>query len=171
MANQKKILVVEDNPSLNEILCRMVLTEGYLCIAAFTGQQAIQALRENGPFDLVLLDVMLPDPGAPMGRGMDGLELCRIIKTDISLSDTLIFLVTVKDQPEDIMRGIDAGADDYITKPFNSTLLLAKIKAMLRIKHLQDELRLKNRLLEEMAVTDGLTGIANHRHFIERLAE
>ncbi len=166
-----RILIVEDNKSLNEILCKIVQSEGYDSVAVSTGKEAIEKIRDNGPFDLVLLDIMLPDPDAPPGLGIDGLEVCRQIKGDPALDGTLIFMVTVKDQPDDIMRGVDAGADDYITKPFNTTLLIAKIKAMLRIKHLQDELIRKNKLLEEMAVTDGLTGIPNYRHLIDKLAE
>jgi len=170
--NQKsKILIVEDNPSLSEILRKIVQSEGYIGRPVHTGREALKILREDGPFDLVLLDVMLPDPLAPVGGGMDGLEVCQEIKSNPELSDTMIFLVTVKDQPDDIMRGIDAGADDYITKPFNTTLLLAKIKAMLRIKNLSMELKDKNRQLEEMAITDGLTGIPNYRFFIEKLEE
>jgi diguanylate cyclase (GGDEF)-like protein len=148
-----------------------VKSEGYEAASAFTGAEAIRSLKENGPFDLVLLDVMLPDPESPTGGGMDGFEVCQNIKSDPNLNDIMIFLVTVKDQPEDIMRGIDAGADDYITKPFNTTLLLAKIKAMLRIKNLTAELKKKNLLLEEMAITDGLTGVPNYRFFIDKLEE
>ena len=144
-----RILIVEDNPSLNEILRKIIESEGYTGKSALSGREALKALKENGPFDLVLLDVMLPDPTAPVGGGMDGLEVCQKIKSDPDLADTIIFLVTVKDQPDDIMKGIDAGADDYITKPFNTTLLLAKIKAMLRIRNLSMELKDKNRLLEE----------------------
>jgi len=166
-----RILVVEDNTSLNEILCKIMESEGYTPVSVLTGRDALTAIQENGPFDLVLLDVMLPDASSPPGEGIDGLEVCHRIKTDPKHKDTLIFMVTVKDQPEDIMMGIDSGADDYITKPFNTTLLLAKIKAMLRIKHLQDELREKNKLLEEMAVTDGLTGVPNYRYLIEKLEE
>jgi diguanylate cyclase (GGDEF)-like protein len=171
MDQEPKILIVEDNPSLNEILRKIVESEGYTGQSVLTGREAIKALKENGPFDLVLLDVMLPDPSAPVGGGMDGLEVCQRIKSDPEMADTIIFLVTVKDQPEDIMKGIDAGADDYITKPFNTTLLLAKIKAMLRIRNLSMELKDKNRLLEEMAITDGLTGVPNYRFFIDKLEE
>ena len=171
MSDASRLLIVEDNLSLSEILRKIVESEGYQGRAAYTGREAMTVLREEGPFDLVLLDVMLPDPSAPLGGGMDGLEVCQKIKTDPELSDTIVFLVTVKDQPEDIMKGIDAGADDYITKPFNTTLLLAKIKAMLRIKNLSSELKDKNRQLEEMAITDGLTGIPNYRYFIEKLEE
>jgi len=168
---ESRILVVEDNPGLNEILCKIVESEGYDVSSVFTGASALETIAKKGPFDLVLLDVMLPDPGSSTGRGIDGLEVCHRIKSDPDMSDTMIFLVTVKDQPEDIMKGIDAGADDYITKPFNTTLLLAKIKAMLRIRSLSEELKKKNRMLEEMAITDGLTGIPNYRYFIDKLEE
>ncbi|UCG38045.1 MAG: diguanylate cyclase [bacterium] len=171
MDQKPKILIVEDNPPLNEILCKIVESEGYEGIPAHTGAEALAIMEKDGPFDLVLLDVMLPDPDASKGGGIDGIEVCQRIKKDPGSADTLIFLVTVKDQPEDIMKGIDAGADDYITKPFNTTLLLAKIKAMLRIKNLSVELKEKNRQLEEMAITDGLTGIPNYRYFIDKLDE
>ena len=171
MGYTSRILIVEDNPGLNEILRKIVESEGYDAASAFTGNEALKALKEHGPFDLVLLDVMLPDPDSPTGGGIDGFEVCQRIKSDPESDEPMIFLVTVKDQPEDIMRGIDAGADDYITKPFNTTLLLAKIKAMLRIKNLSVELKKKNLLLEEMALTDGLTGIPNYRFFIENLEE
>jgi len=171
MDEGSRILIVEDNPALNEILRKIVESEGYLASSVFTGNEALQAIKEEEPFDLILLDVMLPDPKSPTGRGMEGLEVCHRIKSDPDHAQTMIFLVTVKDQPEDIMRGIDAGADDYITKPFNTALLLAKIKAMLRIKNLSEELKKKNQMLEEMAITDGLTGIPNYRFFIDRLEE
>ena len=171
MNQESRILIVEDNPGLNEILCKIVESEGYHVSSVFTGNAAMEAFENEDSFDLVLLDVMLPDPDSPTGRGMDGLEVCHRIKSSSSHADTMIFLVTVKDQPEDIMKGIDAGADDYITKPFNTTLLLAKIKAMLRIRSLSEELKKKNKLLEEMAITDGLTGIPNYRYFIDKLEE
>jgi diguanylate cyclase (GGDEF)-like protein len=166
-----RVLVVEDNRELNEILRRIVSSEGYQPFCAYTGRKAMEMMREQGAFDLILLDVMLPDPESPAGKGLDGLEVCRRVKSDPVLADTMVFMVTVKDQPDDIVKGIDAGADDYITKPFNTTLLLAKTKAMLRIKHLRDELREKNQRLEELATTDDLTGAHNHRFFMDRLEE
>jgi len=171
MNNTSRILIVEDNQSLSEIIRKIVESEGYTGRCVYTGREALRVLKDEGPFDLTLLDVMLPDPTAPLGGGMDGLEVCQKIKSDPEMSDTIVFLVTVKDQPDDIMKGIDAGADDYITKPFNTTLLLAKIKAMLRIKNLSMELKDKNRQLAEMAITDGLTGVPNYRYFIEKLEE
>ncbi len=171
MDQTPRILIVEDNPGLNDILQKIVESEGYYAVSVFTGSAALETMEKDGPFDLVLLDVMLPDPESPAGRGMDGLEVCRRIKSHPDQADTMVFLVTVKDQPEDIMKGIDAGADDYITKPFNTTLLLAKIKAMLRIKNLSEEIKKKNEMLEEMAITDGLTGIPNYRYFIDKLEE
>ena len=171
MDQEPQILIVEDNPGLNEILCKIVESEGYSVSSVFTGAAALETLENEGQFSLVLLDIMLPDPDSPTGKGIDGLEVCRRIKSNPDHADTMIFLVTVKDQPEDIMKGIDAGADDYITKPFNTTLLLAKIKAMLRIRSLSEELKNKNKMLEEMAITDGLTGIPNYRYFIDKLEE
>ncbi len=171
MTSPPRILVVEDSRELNEILCRIVSSEGYAPFSAFTGRKAMEMMKEQGAFDLILLDIMLPDPEATPATGLDGLEVCRRVKSNPALADTMVFMVTVKDQPEDIVKGIDAGADDYITKPFNTTLLLAKIKAMLRIKHLRDELLEKNLRLEELATTDDLTGVHNHRFFMEHLDE
>lgn len=171
MSLASRILIVEDNPGLNEVLCRIVGSEGYHVRNVFTGASALELIEKEEPFDLILLDVMLPGPGSPAGQKLDGLEVCRRIKSDPLTCDTMIFLITVNDQPEDIMKGIDAGADDYITKPFDPTLLLAKTKAMLRIRSLSEELKRKNRLLEEMAITDGLTGIPNYRYFIDKLED
>ena len=105
-----KILVVEDNTNLNDILCKIMLSENYEPVPVLNGKDALDRIQAEGPFDLVLLDVMLPDPDMPPGMGIDGLEVCRRIKAHPELQDTLIFMVTVKDQPEDIMKGIDAGA-------------------------------------------------------------
>ena len=172
MAKKHRILIVEDNPSLNDVIMKIVESEGYEADSVHTGREAIDILKKNKQlYDLILLDVMLPVPSSTDGVGIDGLEVCRLVKSDTDLADILIFMLTVKDQPEDIMKGIDAGADDYITKPFNTTLLLAKIKAMLRIKDLTNKLQEKNLLLEEMAITDGLTGIPNYRFFMEKLDE
>src|SRR5690606_22129028 len=122
------------------------------------------------PPHLILLDVMMPL--------MDGFEVSRRIKRDESLPFIPIILVTARGETEDKVEGLDAGADDYLTKPVNFPELEARVRSMLRIKKLQDELDRKNRELEEanqqlrqLSITDGLTGLYNHRHVHELLRE
>jgi diguanylate cyclase (GGDEF)-like protein len=109
---------------------------------------------------------------------LDGFEVSRRIKRDASLPFIPIILVTARDETEDKVEGLDAGADDYLTKPVDFPELEARIRSMLRIKRLQDELDLKNRQLEDvnrqlmrLSITDGLTGLFNHRHSHELLRE
>lgn len=109
---------------------------------------------------------------------MDGFEVSRRIKRDESLPFIPIILVTARGETEDKVEGLDAGADDYLTKPVNFPELEARVRSMLRIKKLQDELDRKNRELEEanqqlrqLSITDGLTGLYNHRHVHELLRE
>ena len=99
---------------------------------------------------------MLPD--------IDGFEISRRVKGDSSLPFIPIILVTARDSTEDKIMGFDAGADDYLTKPIVFSELEARVRSMLRIKKLQDELEAKNRELERLSISDGLTGLFNHRH-------
>jgi two-component system, cell cycle response regulator len=112
-------------------------------------------VRDGRP-DLILLDVMLPD--------IDGYEISRRIKGAQDLPFIPIILVTARDSTQDKVAGLDAGADDYLTKPINFPELEARVRSMLRIKRLQDELEEKNRELERLSISDGLTGLFNHRH-------
>jgi diguanylate cyclase (GGDEF)-like protein len=164
-----RILVVDDIPDNVDILQTRLLSRGYEVTTASNGQEALEAVYVSAPH-LILCDVMMPL--------MDGYEVSRRIKNDESLPFIPIILVTAKDTTQDKVEGLEAGADDYISKPYNFQELEARVKAMLRIKRLQDELDQKNRELEvankrlkTLAITDGLTGLFNHRHVHELLHE
>jgi two-component system, cell cycle response regulator len=150
-----RILVVDDNQDNIEIIATRLRFRGYEILEASDGAQALMHVRENAP-DLILLDVMLPD--------IDGYEISRRIKGADDLPFIPIILVTARDSTQDKVAGLDAGADDYLTKPINFPELEARVRSMLRIKRLQDELEEKNRELERLSISDGLTGLYNHRH-------
>ena len=119
-----KILIVEDDPAIRRVIALAVKSAGYSpVIEADTGDGGLSAVRRERPA-LVLLDVMLP--------GMDGVEVCRRVKSDPALAATAIILLTAKGEENDIVTGLDAGADDYVTKPFSKEVLLARMRAALR---------------------------------------
>jgi diguanylate cyclase (GGDEF)-like protein len=157
-----RILVVDDNLDNAEIIATRLRYRGYTIEEASTGQMALAAVERDPP-DLMLLDIMLPD--------IDGFEISRRIKGDPALPFIPIILVTARDSTEDKITGFDAGADDYLTKPINFSELEARVRSMLRIKRLQDELEDKNRELRRLSVSDGLTGLFNHRHIHGLLRE
>ncbi|HRQ71372.1 MAG TPA: response regulator transcription factor, partial [bacterium] len=97
--------------------------DGYKVETVTTGEAAVRAARENVP-DLILLDLMLP--------GMDGFDVCRILKNDKNVMKTPIVMLTAKGEDSDIVAGLELGADDYITKPFSPRVLIARVKAVLR---------------------------------------
>jgi two-component system, cell cycle response regulator len=157
-----RILVVDDNQDNIEIIATRLRFRGYEILEASDGAQALSHVHDNEP-DLILLDVMLPD--------IDGYEISRRIKGNAELPFIPIILVTARDSTQDKVAGLDAGADDYLTKPINFPELEARVRSMLRIKRLQDELEEKNRELERLSISDGLTGLFNHRHIHGLLAE
>ncbi|NIP79222.1 MAG: diguanylate cyclase [Gemmatimonadetes bacterium] len=156
------ILVVDDNPDNLEIISTRLEYKGYDVVTAQRGDEAISLIHEHGP-DLMLLDIMMPD--------MDGYEVARRVRADGEIAYLPIIVVTARDSTEDKVTGLDAGADDYLTKPINFPELEARVRSMLRIKRLQDQLEEKNRELEELSISDGLTGLYNHRHLHELLQE
>ena len=165
----ERILVVDDHPDNVDILDARLTSRGYEVETATNGQEALDRVAANPPH-LILCDVMMPL--------MDGYEVSRRIKTDESLPFIPIILVTARDSTQDKVEGLDAGADDYITKPINFPELEARVRSMLRIKRLRDELDEKNRELEiankklkKLSITDGLTGLFNHRHVQQLLRE
>ncbi|MEX1185776.1 MAG: diguanylate cyclase [Gemmatimonadaceae bacterium] len=163
------ILVVDDQEDNVELLRARLVARGYYVRTATDGQQALDLIRESPP-DLVLLDVMMPK--------MSGIEVVRRIKSDESLPFIAVIMQTALDSTENRVEGLDAGADDYITKPINFAELEARVRSMLRIKRLQEDLESRERELEEMndrlrrvSQTDGLTGLDNRRYLEERLHE
>ncbi|MDZ7372605.1 MAG: diguanylate cyclase [candidate division KSB1 bacterium] len=162
-----RVLVVDDVPVNVQLLRTHLEAAGYEVLEAGDGLQALDVVRRESP-DLVLLDVMMPN--------MNGFEVCEQIKSDPATQFIPVVMVTALNEATDRIRGIEAGADDFISKPFNKHELLARVRSLLRMKKLHDELEEKLRELEEarerlqeLAVTDGLTGLYNYRYFRERL--
>ena len=120
---KQKIIVVEDEPDLVDVVTYNLKREGYLVLAAQRGDEGLNLIRSERP-DLVLLDLMLP--------GMDGLSICRQMKSDTSLSEIPIIIASAKGEESDVVIGLEMGADDYLAKPFSPRELLARIKAVLR---------------------------------------
>ena len=120
---RKKIVVVEDEPDLVDVVTYNLQREGYSVLTAQRGDEGLNLIRSERP-DLVLLDLMLP--------GMDGLSICRQMKSDSSLSEIPIIIASAKGEESDVVIGLEMGADDYLAKPFSPRELLARIKAVLR---------------------------------------
>ena len=128
-----KILVVEDEEHINRLIELVLISDGYYKIRkAFDGMEALDLIKMDKP-DLVLLDVMLPE--------LDGFSLCKIIKEDNNFKSIQVIMLTAKKMEEDILKGFDNGAIDYISKPFSNKILLARIKAHLENSRLQNEIQ------------------------------
>jgi two-component system cell cycle response regulator len=157
-----KILVVDDHEDNVELLRARLEARGYEVFGANDGFTALEIVQRVIP-DLILLDVMMPK--------MDGMEVVRRLKANRDLPFIPVIMQTALDSTENKVEGLDAGADDYITKPINFAELEAHVKSMLRIKQLQTELNQANEKLKTISLTDGLTGIENRRSLEERLKE
>ena len=140
MRTPARILVVDDNPANVDILCARLTAHGYEMVTAADGEEALAAVRTHQP-DLILLDVMMPK--------LDGIEVCRRLRADTSQPFIPIVLVTAKADSKDVVAALDAGGDEYLTKPVDHTALVARVKSMLRIKALHDTIQDWNRTLEQ----------------------
>ncbi len=137
----KKILVVDDEKDTVEMITALLESEAYQVLSAFSGEEALRILETEGqkvpesetPVDLILLDILLGDT--------DGREICLKIKEDEKLKFIPVIILTVRSSLQDKIHSLDLGADDYLTKPFINEELLAKVRVMLRIKDLHDELK------------------------------
>jgi phosphate regulon transcriptional regulator PhoB len=118
-----KILIFDDEPDIVELVSYNLKKDGFRVTTASDGEEALKKIRKD-KFDLVVLDLMLP--------GIQGVELCRIIRNDPKTANTPIIMLTAKGEEVDRVIGLESGADDYMTKPFGSRELIARIKAVLR---------------------------------------
>ncbi len=163
-----RILVVEDSKSQAGITRDFLERNGYAVTWVQNGAGALKAVK-TASYDVILLDLVLPD--------MNGNEICRWLKLNSETRGVPIIMLTVESALKEKVASLEAGADDYLPKPYNEIELNARIYAALRTKALQDELREKNRQLEELlaqvelqSITDPLTGLRNRR-YVETILE
>ncbi len=126
-----RILVVDDSSDNVEVLKTVLEYNTYDVLTACTGEEGIRIAREEAP-DLILMDVIMP--------GLDGIETCRLLTREESTRHIPVIMLTAKHEPEDLQQGLEAGAVDYVKKPFVIVELLARVKAALRLKKAQDRL-------------------------------
>jgi two-component system, cell cycle response regulator len=161
MAASFTIAIVDDDPAIRRLVRLFLKRAGYETLECTTGEEARTALLSQ-PWDLAILDRRLPD--------MDGVVLAQELKSNNDFRTRYIIMLTGEDEQADKIEGLELGADDYITKPFQYPELLARIRAGKRIFDLQKELLETNKRLELLSITDGLTRLHNHRHFQDELA-
>lgn len=124
------VLAVEDESDIRMLLLHHLRKDGYRAVGAASGEEALRAAAEHKP-DLIILDLMLP--------GMDGMAVCRKIRGDADLKRTPVLMLTARSEEEDMVSGLEAGADDYIAKPFSNRVLLARVRSLLRRSGFLDE--------------------------------
>jgi two-component system cell cycle response regulator len=148
------VLVVDDSPVYRKLVEHALEDQAYLPVFAKSGQEAMELYAKHGP-SIVITDWMMPD--------FSGLELCQHIRGDLQHPYTYIIVLTSISEKDNVVKGLAAGADDYLTKPFDPGELLARIGVGRRTIDLHNEIDGKNKLLEELAHTDSLTGLPNRR--------
>ncbi len=147
-----RVLVVDDIPANVKLLEARLVAEYFDVVTAEDGFKAL-AICDEEQVDIILLDIMMP--------GMDGFEVCERLKANPNTAHIPVVMVTALDQPSDRVRGLKAGADDFLTKPVNDLQLIARVKSLVRLKAVSDELRLRAETarqigIEEMLRSDGL---------------
>ena len=142
-----KLLIADDNLPNCELLEAHLSDEGHTVAFAHDGAETLEVARaaagEGAPFDLVLLDIMMPK--------LSGYEVCQQLKADAATAATPVLMVTALNETGDIERAVDAGCDDFLTKPVNSLELKIRVRSLLRVRHLADE---RDRLLAHLAAVD-----------------
>jgi diguanylate cyclase (GGDEF)-like protein len=157
-----KILIVDDSRLIAHVAKTMLTKRGHEIIVAQDGKAGLEAAKSEKP-DIILLDVIMPI--------MDGYEVCEHLKEDDSTKEIPIIMVTSKAEAADKVKGLELGALDYVTKPFDEGELIARVNIHLRLRELYEAVQEQNRQLQEMANRDGLTGLYNHRYFHEQLSQ
>lgn len=132
------ILIVDDNPQNIQVIGNVIADEGYDTGVAMNGREALTFVQKQAP-DLILLDIKMP--------GMDGYDVCEILKKEESTQNIPVIFLTAKSETEDIIKGFDVGGVDYVTKPFNAKELLARVKTHVELKLSKDEIKTLKGLL------------------------
>lgn len=143
-----RVLVVDDIPANVKLLEARLSAEYFDVVTAMSGAEAL-SICDRGQCDIVLTDVMMP--------GMDGFELCRRLKANAATHHLPVIMVTALDQPSDRVKGLEAGADDFLTKPVNDIALIARVRSLVRLKMVQDELRMRAVTSREIGMHDALS--------------
>lgn len=143
-----RVLVVDDILPNVKVLSAKLLSEYYEVIAAYSGKEALEKIEKEHP-DIVLLDVMMPE--------MDGFEVCQRIKKNPSTMHLPVVMVTALSEISDRVKGLEAGADDFLTKPVNDTALFARVKSLVRLKMVVDEWRLRERTSDQLGVLQAMS--------------
>lgn len=149
-----RVLVADDSAVFRKLIENTLSGKQFTPVFAKTGQEAVQLFAEHKP-SLAIVDWMMPD--------RTGIELCEHIRLNSHTSYTYVILLTAMSEKESVIRGLAAGADDYLTKPFHDGELIARLGVGLRIVELHRQIEAKNRLLEQLALTDPLTSLPNRR--------
>src|SRR5882757_5795649 len=140
-----RVLVVDDVPANVKLLEARLSAEYFDVMTAVSGQEAL-AICERAECDVVLLDVMMPD--------MDGFEVCRRLKSGMATHHIPVVMVTALDQPSDRVKGLESGADDFLTKPVSDVALIARVRSLSRLKMMTDELRMRALTSREIGIQD-----------------
>ena len=157
----KDILIIEDDSDIRAIITFNLKKEGFNSFEADDGEIGLEKARQMVP-DLILLDIMLP--------GIQGIDVCRIIKSDRDTKNIPIILVSALGQEDDIVNGLEAGADDYIAKPFSNRILLARVKSVLRRKVDQIDGNNKNNLhISGLSINQGRREVKVDGKIVENL--
>jgi two-component system cell cycle response regulator len=151
---QISVLVADDSAVSRKLVEHTLSEKRYSLVFAKSGRETIDLFAEHHPA-LVIVDWMMPD--------LTGIEICKHIRTKTQGSYTYIILLTGRSGKQSLIEGLAAGADDYLTKPFNPEELIARVGVGLRIMELQREIEVKNAILQELALTDPLTSLPNRR--------
>ncbi len=161
MSHKAHVLIAEDGAAERQLLQWLLQPEGYRLTVVDNGVAAVAAYQANGA-DVLLVDWLMPE--------MDGLEVVRKVRALAAAVPPYIIMLTARIDRDDLVTCLNAGADDYLTKPFDRRELLARIRGGARIQQLMRELWRNNDLLRRMAMTDSLTGLPNRRAFEEWLS-
>jgi diguanylate cyclase (GGDEF)-like protein len=156
------ILIAEDNPVSLKLLEKTLTNAGYRVACVENGLKALELFKKKF-FPIILSDWMMPE--------MDGVELCRAVRKTTSPGYVFIILLTGKDSKDDIITGLEAGADDYLTKPFNQAELIARLNTAKRILELEKSLKEASEEIRILSITDPLTGSYNRGYLTERLPQ